>query len=171
MERVSQQAGDLGARWGTDPERATLAGFLHDVARARPPELLLQQAEAFGVPVDQVSRAFPVLLHGAVGAAEVNRAWSGIDEDLLAAVSYHSTGRWEMGQLEKIVFLADKLDPRKEGPDPALATLRELAYHDLDEALLHFLQGQVRHLMQRQGMVHPGSIEAWNRLVIGRTLG
>lgn len=171
MERVSVEAAALAARWTTDPEIAALAGFLHDVARARPPELLLQQAEHFGVPIDPVSRAFPVLLHGAVGAAEVARAWSDTDEELLAAVSYHSTGRWEMGQLEKIVFLADKLDPRKEGPDPALAALREVAYHDLDEAVLRVLQGQVRHLMERQGMVHPAAIGAWNWLVLGTARG
>lgn len=171
MERVSAEAAALAARWATDPELAALAGFLHDVARARPPDLLLEQAENMGLPVDPVSRAFPLLLHGAVGAAEVARAWCDLDGELLAAIRHHSTGRWEMGQLEKIVFLADKLDPRKAGPDPALTELRELAYRDLDEAVLSVIQGQVRHLMERQGMVHPAAIEAWNWLVLGRTRG
>lgn len=156
----------LAERWNVDPEEAALAGFLHDVARAREPEVLLRQAREYGVTVHPVEEAFPVLLHGSVGAAEVAKEWPELGEGFLAAISYHSTGRWEMSTLEKVVFLADKLEPRGGPPDPFFEELNALAFKDLDKAVMRFLEWQVRHLLDRGNLVHPASIDAWNRLAM-----
>lgn len=168
LEGVSRGAVALAERWDVVPEDAALAGYLHDVARARAPEVLLKQARAYGIAVHPVEEAFPVLLHGPVGAAEVAKAWPELEEAFLAAISYHSTGRGEMSALEKVVFLADKLEPRGGPPDSFFEELNELAFRDLDKAVLRFLEWQVRHLLDRENLVHPASIDAWNRLVIER---
>lgn len=168
LEGVSKGSIALAERWDVDPEEAALAGYLHDVARARAPEVLLRQAHQYGVRVDAVEAAFPVLLHGAVGAAEVAREWPELDDGFLAAISFHSTGRWEMTALEKVVFLADKLEPRGGLPDTFFEDLHEVAFKDLDKAVMRFLEWQVRHLLDRGNLVHPASIDAWNRLVMAR---
>jgi len=168
LEGVSRGARALAERWDVDPDDAALAGYLHDVARARSPEVLLKQAREYAVAVHPVEEAFPVLLHGAVGAAEVAKEWPELDEGFLAAISYHSTGRGEMSALEKVVVLADKLEPRGGPPEPFFEELNELAFRDLDKAVLRFLEWQVRHLLDRGNLVHPASIDAWNRLVMAR---
>ncbi len=168
MDRVSGIAAELARQWDLDPEEAALAGFLHDIARARPAEVLLRQAEDLGLTVDPVQQALPVLLHGPVGAAELARLEHDLGEDLLAAVDHHSTGREGMSQLEKVVFLADKLDPRQVGPDPQLVELRDRAFTDLDSGIIYYLEQQCLHLLQRGGLVHPAAIEARNWLLLQR---
>jgi HD superfamily phosphohydrolase YqeK len=71
-----------------------------------------------------------------------------------------------MALLEKIVFMADKLDPRKEGRDPFQESLRILAYEDLDAAVVQFLEAQIRHLLDRQGLLHPAALDARNFLLL-----
>ncbi len=166
LESVSREALALAERWDSDPEHTAVAAYLHDVARARKPDLLLEQSKQHALNVHPVEQAFPVLLHGPVGAAEVAARWPEAGQDFLAAINHHSTGRGQMTLLEKIVFMADKLDPRGQAPDPFFATLRGLAMEDLDAALLKFLDWQVQHLLERGSLVHPASIDARNALLI-----
>ena len=168
MERVSTTAQQLANRWGADPDAAALAGFLHDVARAQPPEALLAQARELGLPVHPVEERTPLLLHGPVGAVLVDRLEPGLSEELRQAIAWHSTGRWGMTLLEKVVFLADKLEPGKQGYYQGLDDLNDLAQQDLDQALLNYLEWSVRHLMERGVLVHPATIDARNWLLAQR---
>ena len=170
LERVSQLARQLAARWAVDPERGALAGFLHDVARAEAPASLLARARALGLAVHPVEEAMPVLLHGPLAAALVAQRLGIQDAEMLAAITWHSTGRGGMSLLEKVVFLADKLDPEKEGYYPGMEGLPALAEQDLDGAVLRYIRWQIKHLLEQDGMIHPASIEAHNDL-IRRTRG
>jgi len=93
LKRVSQLAGQLAARWDVDPERAALVGFLHDVARAEDPAWLLARARELGLVVHPVEEAVPVLLHGPLAAALVEQELGLKDQEMLAAITWHSTGR------------------------------------------------------------------------------
>ena len=86
-----------------------MAGFLHDVARAQSPELLLEQAQELGIAINPMEEAMPLLLHGPVAAALLQQELE--DEGVVNAVRWHTTGRWGMSALEQVVFLADKTDP------------------------------------------------------------
>ena len=165
LERVSQLAGQLAARWDVDPERGALAGFLHDVARAEDPAWLLARARELGLVVHPVEEAVPVLLHGPLAAALVEQELGLKDQEMLAAITWHSTGRGGMSRLEQVVFLADKLDPEKEGYYPGMEGLPALAEQDLDRAVLRYIQWQINHLLEQGGMIHPASIEAHNDLI------
>lgn len=169
LERVSDLAGGLAYHWGVDEEAAELAGFFHDLARAQPPQMLLEQARLLELAVDPVEEQFPLLLHGRVGARRVNDAVDEAPEDMLAAIEWHSTARWGMTDLEKIVFLADKLDPGKQEGHypPGLEPLDALAREDLDGAVVFYLDWQVRHLLDLGRLVHPATIEARNALILG----
>lgn len=167
-QRVSEKARELARRYGEEEERVALAALLHDVARARGTEELLAQAEALGLSVSQVERAMPVLLHGPVAAELARRELGVSDEEVLAAVAWHSTGRKGMTPLEKVVFLADKLDPGKEGYyPPGLEGLGQAAERGLDQALLVYFDWQLRHLLERGALIHPAMVEARND-VLGR---
>lgn len=164
--RVSIVSRGLGERYGVDPDLAALGGLLHDVARHRSGPEMLEFCQALDVQVGYIEASQPVLLHGIVGA-EVIRRELGIDnEALLAAIIWHSTGREGMSTLEKVVFLADKLDPGKAGYyPPGLESLSATAEKDLDQALLMYYDWLLSNLIQGQKLIHTASIEARNYVI------
>lgn len=171
LERVSALARRLALRWDADPERCALAGFLHDVVRSHAPDDLLAQARTQGLAVDPVASAVPILLHGPLGAALVKAVFSLKDEEILDAIAWHSTGRDRMSLLEKIVLLADKLDPEKGGYYPGLEDLPQLAEENLDRAVLRYLEWQTKRLLEEGGLIHPAAIDARNYLIQRLRLG
>lgn len=168
LEGVSRLAAELAPRYGADPSRAALAGFLHDLARARDPRDLAAQAEQMGLAVDPVESAVPVLLHGPVAAAVAERELGIHDPEIVDAIACHSTGRWGMSPLEKTVFLADKLDPEKGAYYPGLEDLPQLSVRDPDGAVLAFLEWQIRRLVEQGGLVHPATVQARNWVLLQR---
>lgn len=164
-QRVSEMARTLARRFGVDEERAALAGLLHDVARAASAQELLAAAVRHDLPVDVVMEQVPVLLHGPVGAAWARQNLGITDEEVLAAVTWHTTGRPEMSDLEKVVFLADKLEPEKGEHQVGLEPVYEAAQQDLNGALLAYFDWQLRHLLDRNGPIHPAMVLARNALL------
>ena len=117
----------------------SLAILGHDVARAAKKSEILRQAGRFEMPVLDIERRAPVTLHGPVGA-ELLRHDDGLeDEDILAAVRFHTTGSADMTPLGLLVFIADKLEPRKIKSYPYQQELRHIANESLSQAVLEFL--------------------------------
>jgi predicted HD superfamily hydrolase involved in NAD metabolism len=166
MRSVSGLAGELATRWGADPHDAELAGFLHDVARAETPARLLTLAADLGVPVNPVEAEAPLLLHGPVGSLQALERHPWVTPDIAQAIRWHSTGRWGMGLLEKVVFLADKLEPGKSGHYQGLRGLSDLAHRDLNAAVLRYLDWLVNHLLERGQLVHTATLDAHNWLLL-----
>lgn len=166
MRSVSRLAGELGDRWLGDPREAELAGFLHDVARAQTPARLLALATELGVPIDPVEQEAPILLHGPVGCLQALALHPWVTPAMAQAIRWHSTGRWGMGMLEKCVFLADKLEPGKNGHYRGLDDLTALAFTDINAAILRYLEWLVSHLMDRGQLVHTATIDARNWLLL-----
>lgn len=166
MRSVSGLAGELAARWGADPVEAELAGFLHDVARAQTPARLLALAGELGVPVNPVEAEAPILLHGPVGSLQAQQQHGWVTPAMAQAIRWHSTGRWGMGLLEKVVFLADKLEPGKNGHYRGLEDLSALARTDLDAAILRYLDWLVNHLLERGQLVHTATLDAHNWILL-----
>jgi len=166
MRAVSGLAGELAARYGADPHQAELAGFLHDVARAQPPQRLLDMARELSEPVGPVEADAPILLHGPVGSRQVLARHPWVTPEMALAIRWHSTGRWGMGLLEKVVFLADKLEPGKNGYYQGLEDLAAIARHDLNTAILRYLEWLTRHLLDRGQLVHTATLDARNWLLL-----
>ncbi|HEY8490596.1 MAG TPA: bis(5'-nucleosyl)-tetraphosphatase (symmetrical) YqeK [Dehalococcoidia bacterium] len=166
IDRVVAEARRLAPRYGIDPERAALAAQAHDVARALPPAELLRLARELAVPTDEVDRAVPVLLHGPVGARLLERDYGVTDPEVLAAARSHTTGSPEMSPLEKLVFVADKIEPEKLRRRERLGEVRRLAEEgDLDGALLAYLDGQLLEAAARGWLLHPLEVHTRNRLL------
>ena len=166
IHRAQAEARLLAQRHRLDVEKALLATLAHDVARATKGEQLLQQASDLGVQIHPVEHQVPILLHGPVGA-ELLRQVDGLEDDeIYEAVYWHSTAHPSLRDTAKVVFLADKMDPRKAHRFPQMPKVRELAMESLDEAIVEFLSGEMTALIAGGGLVHPASVDARNALLM-----
>lgn len=153
--RVAETAERLAKLHGLDPERARLAGLLHDTAMEVGKEELLRVAEEDGLPVGDFERERPILLHGPV-AAELAREDLGVEDgEILDAVRVHTTGEPGMGPLALALFVADKIEPGRE--QSGVEDLRELAPVSLHRAARAALEDSISYNERRDHPVHPKS--------------
>ena len=164
--RVVREACRLAALYGVDQGRIELAALGHDLARAMSPQELLETAQAFGLSPNEVERSEPILLHGPVSARIMASHYGVDDPEALAAAHHHTTARPGMALLEKLLFLADKIEPGKVREHPALAEVRRLARHDPDQAILRYLDLNVARAAEKGWPLHPDSVAARNELLL-----
>lgn len=135
----------LAMKYEADLERAELAGLLHDCAKELPEKKLIKICRDHGEKISKMEFRQPFLLHGKAGACLARDKFGVEDEELLDAIRYHTTGRPEMTLLEKIVFVADYIEPNRKKADN-LTELRRLAFEDLDETVLQILEQTLDYL-------------------------
>ena len=166
--RVVTEARRLAERYGVDEERTVVAALGHDLARGLSPDELLRQAEAAGLAPSDVERAEPILLHGAVSAWLMAERFGVNDADTLAAARYHTTARAGMSALERVIYVADKIELEKARADPALAAARRLADEGVEAAMRILLDRHVSKALERGWPLHPDTVAARNELVAHR---
>ena len=135
VRRVADFARILAEHHGVNPDRAELAALLHEVAAPYSDEQLLALAEYYEIPISRTEALVPELIHGKVGAEILHNEWAINDEELLNAVRHHVAGAEHMGATEKVIFLADKLEPARDRFYNDLDPIRALALDDLDAAV------------------------------------
>ncbi|NLY11398.1 MAG: HD domain-containing protein [Firmicutes bacterium] len=162
IESVRKMAVSLASKWDVDQKQADLAGLIHDVARDFSNDDLLKMANEFDIVIDEFSRQSPILLHGPVGAILAQKKFS-LTRDVFNSVYYHTTGWKNMSFLEKIVYIADKIEDNRTFP--GVEVLREEAFLDLDRALILVLENSLRYQLSKHAPIHPLTIEAWNSVV------
>ena len=159
---VEREAERLARRWGEDPEKAAVAGILHDCCKEMPlPEALQIVGQSAIIP-DIDFREQPQLIHG-YAAAELLGRFGVRDREIEDAVRYHTTGRAGMSRLEKIVYLADLTEEGRHYPD--VAEMRRLADTSLDEAMLYALSHTIGKLTRRRRTICRDSWQAYNEYV------
>ena len=161
---VVQFALEMAKIYGADSGQAQMAALLHDCARCLPPRELLAAAEAQGIPVDDLEREIPDLLHGKVGAYLAGTRYGVSDPAVLQAIELHTLGARDMSTLDKIIFVADMVEPGRDFP--GVGRLREMARRDLDRALLNCFDSTVRFVLEKQQFIHPQSVIARNALLL-----
>lgn len=165
--RVAETAVSLAKLWGADPEKAYLAGLLHDFARDEPVQRLLQVAEEKELPVTEVDRYFPVLLHAPVGAVLVRSELGVADPDVLQAISYHTTGAPAMTLLDIVIYLADMVEPGRKFP--GVEYTRRASFVDLHRALFAGMDSTLRYCLEQERPIHPLTVEARNYFLIKKS--
>ena len=151
---VEYTAAALAMRFGADMENAQIAGLLHDCAKCISDQEKLSICKKHKIPITESEQKAPFLLHAKVGAYLAKHKYGVEDQDILNAITYHTTGRENMSLLEKIVFVADYIEPgRKHAPN--LAEIRFLAFQDLDNALIRILEDTLNYLGTSEGEVDP----------------
>ena len=144
---VCETAREMAKRFGADEALAARAGILHDVTKALNKTQQLALAEKLGVQLTEFERQNPQLLHAKTGAAAA-RALFGECEEVASAIAWHTTGKPDMTKLEKIVYLADMIEPNRSYP--TVDEIRAAAERDLDEGTLLALDRTIAFL-QEQG--------------------
>ena len=162
ISRTREVAVNLAGHYQLDVTKCDLGAAAHDLARHWDERDLLSRAEKEQMCIDAVDRLEPMLLHGPIAAAIVKSELGCGDPDVLNAIRFHTTGRPFMSEVEKVVFIADKIEPRKIRHSEILATVEDAAYEDLDLAIQEYLSIRIRSIIQSGGLVHPLSIETWN---------
>ena len=147
-------------RYGASLQSARIAGLLHDCAKCLTDKERVSICEKNNIPMTELERANPFLLHAKVGAFLAKEQYGVTDEDVLNAIYNHTTGRPGMSLLEKIVFIADYMEPgRNRATD--LEEVRRLAFTALDQTLLKILSDTLEYLDSGNGDVDPMTRKTW----------
>ncbi len=162
---VADTGKHLAKLYGADAEKAYLAGWVHDAAK----ELSLSEMQAI-IPMDSPLRQDAhmfnsrALLHGPAGSSLIESRYGIEDPEIQSAVRYHTTGREDMTLLEKIIFLADYIEPSRDFP--GVDTLRKLAEKDLDKAVLAAYDSTISHLLEQGAYIYDLTFLGRNDLVL-----
>lgn len=144
----------LAMRYQADLEKAMIAGLLHDCAKCLSSDKKLKLCERYHLTVTESERKNPGLLHAKLGAYIAAFKYEIEDQEIVDAIAYHTTGRPHMTLLDKIVYIADYIEPnRTEAPN--LAEIRKLAFLDLDECLFIILRDSLEYLKTKKDVIDP----------------
>ena len=148
---------ELARIWGADETDAGRAGMLHDITKALDGPLQLTLCDAYGTILDKFGREYPKTLHALTGSLVAQRIF-GENEAVVSAIRSHTTGKAGMNTLEKIIYVADYMEPNRDFP--GVDQLRHLAKTDLDGAMKLGLEMTMEHLARQGSAVSPESLEA-----------
>lgn len=161
---VSKCAVDLAKRYGADPQKAKIAGILHDVTKETPYPEQLQMMERYGILLNDIEKQAPKLWHAISGAGFLEHELGVEDEDLLNAVRNHTTARKGMTVLEKVIYIADFISAERDYP--GVDDLRKAAGESLDKVMLEGLSFSMCDLSKRRMLIHPNTFEAYNDILL-----
>ena len=148
---------ELAKRWGADETDAARAGILHDITKALDGPLQLTLCREYGTILDEFGYKYPKTLHALTGSLVAERIF-GESPAVVSAICHHTTGKADMNLLEKIIYVADYMEPCRKFP--GVEKLRELAFSDIDAALKLGLEMTLEHLKNLGDEVSPASREA-----------
>ena len=148
---TEEEAVRLAKRWGVDETLARRAAILHDCTKYLELDEQLALCKKYGVELDELERRAVKLLHSKTGACIAKHVF-GEDEQVYDAIFWHTTGKADMSMAEKVIYLADYIEPTRDfdGVEP----LRKLAYEDIDKALLMGMEMTIEEMMQRGSPIH-----------------
>ncbi|HBQ27312.1 MAG TPA: phosphohydrolase [Syntrophomonas sp.] len=161
--QVAVVARGLAENYGVDPEKAYLTGILHDYAKGMAASELLNIATTNNLFEHEVDSLVPDLLHAPVGAFLLKTELGLDDEEILRAVKNHTLGALNMSELDKIIYLADMIEPGRDFP--GLERLKCITWRDLDEGMLFGLESTIKYCLDQQRIIHPLTIEVRNHFL------
>ncbi len=158
---TEQEAIRLAERYGADVEKARVAALLHDCTKKLDMDAQLALCDHYGIELDELERVSLKLLHSKTGAA-LARDVFGVDEEIYNAIWWHTTGHAGMTLLEKIIYLADYIEPSRDFP--GVDKLRQVCYKDLNEGLCLGLEMTIQEMTDMGNPVHRATLEARDAL-------
>lgn len=158
---VEYTAACLAMRYGADVQKARLAGLLHDNAKCLPTDDKLKKCEKLKLPINSSERANPDLLHGKLGAYYAKEKYGVKDQEILDAITYHTTGRPGMTLMDKIIFVADYIEPNRKMIFE-LPEIRKEAFTDLDSCVLHILKNTLEYLDGKTDIIDEMTEKTYN---------
>lgn len=157
---VKETAVMLAQKYSVDIHKASTAGILHDCAKGFSNNELLRIAGECGIPINNIYKNQAELLHGLVGAYIAQKEFLVNDRDILHAIKYHTTGCENMSILDKIIYIADYIEPGR--CFPGVEDLRRLTFDDINGGVLAALESTIRHVLDKKQLLDILTIEARN---------
>ena len=151
---VAYTAMSMAMKYNPQPDnnefmiKAEIAGLLHDCAKCMDNDKKIRICNKNQISYSKIEAENPYLLHGKVGAYIARKEFDILDEDILNAITWHTTGRPAMSLLEKIIFVADYIEPSRR-PIPELNLIRQLAFTDIDQAVIKILENTLKYLDEK----------------------
>lgn len=153
---VMDTAACLAMRYGADLTQALVAGLLHDCANCIPNDKKLKLCRKNGIEVTPFEEKAPFLLHAKLGAWMAEHEYHVSDPAILSAIACHTTGKPDMSLLDKIVFIADYIEPGRNKA-PGLPEIRRLSFTDIDQALIRILSDTLDYLASSNDPIDPAT--------------
>lgn len=149
---------------GEDIKMAGLAGVLHDCAKYMSDEEILAECEKYGIEYSTVEKKQPHLLHAKLGAYYAGEKYGVREEQIISSIRWHTTGKPDMTDFEKIIFIADYIEPNRKML-PNMEKIREVSFQNLDKAMYLILENTLTYLrgerMGSQEPIDPYTVEAY----------
>lgn len=151
---VAYTAMSMAMKYNPQPDnnefmiKAEIAGLLHDCAKCMDNDKKIRICNKNQISYSKIEAENPYLLHGKVGAYIARKEFDILDEDILNAITWHTTGRPDMSLLEKIIFVADYIEPSRR-PIPELNLIRQFAFTDIDQAVIKILENTLKYLNEK----------------------
>lgn len=154
----------LANLYDEDIEKASIASILHDCAKEYTREEMERLCTYYGYESNDNMSKDPALLHSKIGSILAKATYGVNDEYVLDAIKYHTTGRKDMTMLDKIIFIADYIEPSRSFD--GLENIRKLAFRDIDLAVFEALENTMLHLIKEKSFIHEDTLYARNDLLI-----
>ncbi|AGC68212.1 metal dependent phosphohydrolase [Thermoclostridium stercorarium subsp. stercorarium DSM 8532] len=161
---VMEEAVRLANRYGADVEKARIAGLLHDCAKNVGREKEDELIKKYGIETDEIQKHSHALMHSILGKYIAREEYGIYDEEILNAIYWHTTGRPGMTMLEKIIFVADFIEPGRDFDMAKKA--REYAYKDLNRCIVMCADATIMYLLDSGKLIHPYTLETRNDAIL-----
>lgn len=158
---VMYTAGSLAMCYHADLQKALTAGLLHDCAKYGSVKDQMKMCKKKGITLTESEQAMPALIHAKLGAYLARHEYGIKDPEILDAITYHTTGRPDMTLLEKIIYIADYIEPNRK-VIPGLEEIRGIVFQDIDRAVCLAAGRTVRYLSDGGKAVDPMSVSTYN---------
>ena len=161
---VYETALKLAEVHGLPKAKIAVSALLHDCGREVSSKDSVAKAQELGLPIDEIERHQPILLHAKLGVYNAMHKYGVADQEILDGIMYHTTGIDGMSKLAKVVYLADMIEPGRDFP--GVEELRRLARKDLDKAMLLAYSNTICYLLEGGLLIHPHCIRGYNELIL-----
>lgn len=161
---VAKCATKLCKIYKEDPNKAYIAGLLHDCAKYFNKEQIEEYVNKYEIYLDELEMKNLALSHSVIGSVIAKYEFGIDDDDIINAIKYHTTGREDMSIMEKIIYIADLIEESRDFP--IVGRLRELTYgNDLDKALLLSFNNTIKFVIDNNQLIHPRTVGARNYIM------
>lgn len=158
---VADTSACLAMRYGYDMEKAYIAGLLHDCAKCIPDEIKIQECNDNNIEISDIEYNSPYLLHSKLGAFYAKTKYGITDDDICSAITYHTTGKPDMSLLDKIIFIADYIEPYRNKAGN-LSEIRSLTFIDIDKAINVVLHDTIEYLKESGKPIDQTTVDTYN---------
>ncbi|MDW7668197.1 MAG: bis(5'-nucleosyl)-tetraphosphatase (symmetrical) YqeK [Bacillota bacterium] len=159
-QRVIETAVKLGEIYNVDMKKVKEAALYHDCGKIGSIDDIMSILKSKNIKLSDEDKKSPEVVHTKLGAYLAQNKYNVVDEDVLNAIKYHTTGRAGMSLLEKIIYIADYIEPKREFP--GVEVVRKESKKNLDKSILTALENTINYLKSKNEYIHKDTIDAYN---------